>query len=169
MNRVLKNAGLNPSKHLDGPDDVVPVTYGVVGYGALYLDPVHAEKAARAVLNHTGVHLAAWRAGERELRLVSEEGEASILWRDGKPHTHYAYRVHEGDPLRLLETGDLMRSVGVMDDEGFATRDDWFEWTAFSDYPDSPTRLVESLNGAWVSNAASVISPSTRKSVFANC
>jgi len=157
MNRVLKKAGLKPSKHLEGPDDVVPVTYGVVGYGALYLDPANAEKAARAVLNHTGVHLAAWRAGERELRLVSDDGEASLLWRDGEPEAYYAYQVNEGDPLHLLETVSLMRLAGVVDEQGFASRDDWFEWTAFSDYPDSPTRLVESLNGAWVSNAATVI------------
>jgi hypothetical protein len=156
LKRVLKKAGLNPSKHLEGPDDVVPVTYGVVSYGVLYLDPAHAEKAARAVLSHTGVHLAAWRQGDREIRLVSNEGEASLFWREAKPHTYYAYRVHEGDPLHLLEAQALMRNAGLVDDEGFATRDDWFEWTAFSDYPDSPTRLVESLNGAWVSNAATV-------------
>jgi len=157
MKDLLKKAGLNPSKHLQNSDDVVPVTYGVVGYGALYLDPVHAEKAARAVLSHKGVHLAAWRVGDQELRLVSDDGEASVFWRDGKPDATYAYQVHEGDPLHLLETERLMRSAGVTDDEGFASRGDWFEWTAFSDYPDSPTRLVESLNGAWVSNAATVI------------
>lgn len=157
MNRLLKSVGLKPSKSLEGPDDVVPVTYGIVGYGAFYLDPVHAEKAARAVLDHPGVHLAAWRAGEREVRLVSDDGEASLLWREGKPHSYYAYRVSEGDPLHLLETESLMRSLGVADEQGFASRDDWFEWTAFSDYPDSPTRLVESLNGTWVSNAATVI------------
>jgi hypothetical protein len=157
MNRILKGAGLNPSKGLTGPDDVVPVTYGVVGYGALYLDPANAEKAARAVLKHRGVHLSAWRVDEREVRLVSKDGEASLFWRDGKPHKYYAYQVHEGDPLHLKETEALMRSLGVADEHGFATRDDWFEWTAFSDYPDSPTRLVESLNGAWVSNAATVM------------
>ncbi len=157
MKRLLKDAGLRPSKHLEGPDDVVGVTYGVVGYGVLYLDPVHAERAARAVLNHPGVHLAAWRQGGHELRLVSKDGEASLLWRDGRPHTYYAYEEHEGDPLHLIEIERLMRIAGVMDEHGFASRDDWFEWTAFSDYPDSPTRLVESLNGAWVSNAATVI------------
>jgi hypothetical protein len=157
LKRVLRNAGLNPTKRLEGPEDVVGVTYGVVGYGVLYLDPAHAEKAARAVLNHPGVHLAAWRSGDRELSLVSDDGEASLFWRDGGAHTDYAYRVREGDPLHLLEIQDLMRRLGVTDEDGFASRNDWFEWTAFSDYPDSPTRLVESLSGAWVSNAATVI------------
>jgi hypothetical protein len=157
MNGLLKKAGLNPSKHLERPDDVVPVTYGVVGYGALYLDPANAEKAARAVLNQVGVHLAAWRAGERELRLVADDGEASLFWRGSGSRTEYAYRVQEGDPLHLLETQTMMQRLGVADEDGFASRGDWFEWTAFSDYPDSPARLVESLNGAWVSNAATVI------------
>jgi hypothetical protein len=154
---LLRRAGLNPSKRLEGPADVVAVTYGVVGYGVLYLDPARAELAARAVLEHPGVHLAAWRAGDRELRLVSNEGDASLLWRESGARTDYAYRVHEGDPLRLVETESLMYDMGVIGADGFATRDDWFEWTAFSDFPDSPARLVESLNGAWVSNAATVI------------
>ncbi len=154
---VLKQAGLRPRKRLEGPDDVITVTYGVVGYGVLYLDPRRAEKAARAMLEHPGVHLSAWLTGPHELRMVSVEGEARNRWRDTPTTRLLAYDVAAGDPLGALDARGALERAGALDPDGFATREDWFEVTAFSRLPDAPARLVESLDGTWVSNAATVI------------
>jgi len=155
--RALRDAGLRPAKRLESPDQVVTVTYGMVGYGVLYVDPSSAERAARAMLHDRSVALAAWRVGDEELRTVGKSGEASIRWRDRPSRREFAYTTLRGDPLGMLEIQNRMRIAGVMDDEGFASRDDWFEWSAFAQYPDAVSRLVESLDGAWVSNSASVI------------
>jgi hypothetical protein len=155
--QALRDAGLRPAKRLESPDQVVTVTYGMVGYGVLYVDQSNAERAARAMLGDRSVALAAWRVGDDELRLVTKSGEASIRWRDRPSRRELAYTSLRGDPLSMLETQNWMRAAGVMDDEGFASRDDWFEWRAFAEYPDAVSRLVDSLDGAWVSNSASVI------------
>ena len=157
LEKALRQAGLRPSKRLEAPDQVVAVTYGLVGYGVLYVDPSNAERAARALVEDPSVTLAAWPAGESELRVVSKSGEASIRWRDLPSRRELAYTPLVGDPLSMAETLDRMQIAGVVDDDGFASRDDWFEWSAFARYPDSVARLVDSLDGVWVSNSASVI------------
>jgi hypothetical protein len=157
IDKILRRAGLRPAKRLDRPENVVAVTFGVVGYGALYCDESQAEVAARAMLEHHGVHLAAFREDPNRVRVVSAEGEAVVLRRESPSGELFAYRPVGGDPLDLLDELGLMEAVGVVDSQGFASRDAWFEWTAHSRYPDAATRLYDSLNGVWVSNAASVI------------
>jgi hypothetical protein len=157
IKRILREAGLRPAKQLEQPEDVVTVTYGVVGYGVLYLDRQFAERAARAILEHEGVQLAAWMTGDQEMRLVSADGEARINWRNGPPRRYLAYRAERGDPLLLLETQARMAEAGLIDADGYASRDDWFDWSAYGEFPDAPARLVDSLDGTFVSNAATVI------------
>ena len=157
VGRTLREAGLNPAKHLRASNDVIAATYGIVGYGALYLDPRHAETAARAILGHEGVVLAAWRPAEFAVEVATREGQARIEWRDDEHGRSLAYRPERGDPLGLVETVEWMRTAGALDGEGYASRSDWFEWTAFSAYPDALGRLVDALDGVWVTNAATVI------------
>lgn len=157
IEKTLKQAGLQLSKRLGSPNQVVTAAYGLVGYGVLYSDPNTAEKAARALAGDPSVALAAWPVNTTELRVVSRNGEASIRWQDLPSRRELSYTPLDGDPLSMVETCDRMLAAGVMDDQGFASRDDWFEWSAFAQYPDAVSRLVDSLDGAWVSNAASVI------------
>lgn len=154
---LLREAGLQPVRSLEGERDVVGVTYGVVGYGALYLDPKLAETAARAVLGHPGVHVAAWTSAEDEVRLVSRAGEARIRWRERLGQLELAYDVDRGEPFGYAAIRAGMRDQGLFDDEGFASAEDWFEWTALSEYPDALRRLVNSLTGTWVATPATVI------------
>ena len=155
--RTLRRAGLRPAGHLQRPGDVIAPTYGIVGYGALYLEPHHAETAARAILEHEGVFLAAWKRDEHVVTLVTRDGEGRIEWRDGPPGRFLAYRPVDGDPLGLGSTMARMRQAGVLDAQGYASRSDWFDWTALERYPDAVARLVDSLDGVWVGNAATVI------------
>lgn len=154
---ALRRAGLHPAKRLKRATDVVTVTYGIVGYGALYLDPRYAETAARAVLGHEGVFLAAWRPAGNTLQIATRNGQARIVWRDDARGRSLAYRPDQGDPLALSPTLERMRWAGVLDEQGYASRADWFDWTAFAAYPDAPGRLVDSLSGMWVTNSATVI------------
>lgn len=157
VGKLLRGAGLNPAKRLEGPDDVVAVTYGIVGYGVLFLDPSRAEVAARAMLGHPGVNLAAWVSDQHTLRVVGDEGEALVRWRHRSGRLELAHRATRGDPLRLADAERGMAAAGKFDPDGFASEADWFEATALGDYPAAPIRLVRSLDGSWVTNVATVI------------
>jgi len=155
--RLLREAGLDPSSSLRDPDDVVAVTYGVVGYCVLFVAPALAEKAALAVLGHEDVELVAWRSAAAEITVASHEAQAKIRWSDRSGERVYAYDRDTGDPLRLSEAANAMAGAGLFDERGFATRDAWFDHTALGDFPDAPARLVDSLSGTWVAHAADVI------------
>jgi len=157
VRRVLKDAGLRPADRLIQPEDVVLVTFGVCGYGALFLSFERAETAARAVLGHVGVELAAWISAEGELRVLGRNGEAIVRWRGSAPTRRLAYEPRGGDPLRLAAARAALGSAGRLDGEGFGSEDDWFEATASAEYPDALARLVDGLDGRFVQNAATVL------------
>jgi hypothetical protein len=155
---ALTDAGLRVSKQLEGPDDVVAPTYGAVGYGALFSRDENAEKIARAVAGHPRIDLAAWLAGEREVRVVSRGGVARIRWRgDADGGREFAYEMIDGDPLVLARTVARLGEDGSVDARGFISEETWLRSTAFAKYPDGPRRLVDSLTGTYVENAATVI------------
>ncbi|MGB6640276.1 MAG: hypothetical protein WBG67_05840 [Thermoanaerobaculia bacterium] len=157
LRETLQRAGLVHGKRLEGPNDVVTPTYGVVSYGALYLHPENAERAARAMAGHESVNLAAWISGGGEITLVSREGEAVVRWRQGAAGRELAYDTLDGDPLRLSGVVAEMARSGLTDRHGFALEEDWFEASALSDFPDGPRRVIDSLTGKYVSNSATVI------------
>jgi hypothetical protein len=157
LRRTLRDAGLRPAQRLGAPEDVVLVTYGVCGYGALYMSHDHAERAARACVAHEGIDLAAWIEGPERLRVVGRAGDAVVRWRVTGPERELAYETGSGDPLRQAGAVDALRAAGRADADGFATESAWFEATAALDYPHALARLVDALDGRWVENAATVL------------
>jgi len=148
IRRRLRKAGLNVVPHLDGPDDVVAPTFGLVSYGALFLQPDRAETAARAVVDHQSVEIAAWLSGESGITVIAADGEARIDIRTGPDERHFRYEALSGDPLRL---------AGLFNNSRFASESDWFRVSALSDFPDAPRRLADALTGPYVRNRATVI------------
>jgi hypothetical protein len=157
FHKLLRRAGLRVREELEGPDDVVAATFGMVSYGALFLQPANAATAARAVAQHPAVDLAAWRSGPTELGLVSRAGEARIAWREGTRQRHYAYSVQGQDPLRLDEVHRRMADGGLLDGEGFGSETDWFEHSGAEYFPDPLRRLVDAFTGRHVMNPATVL------------
>jgi hypothetical protein len=155
--RQLRRSGFRTVRHLDKPDDVVATTQGVVGYGALFLDTELARSAARTIVAHPAVELAAWRSGGRELRVLSDEGEAAVRWREGPTERWFAYGPESGDPLRLRAAIARMKEAGMIDNAGYASRRDWLTSTALAEFPDAPRRLVDGLTGTYVKNVATLI------------
>jgi len=96
--RRLRNAGLNVTNRLENEDDVVATTFGIVGYGALFLDSAHAERAARAVADHQAVAFAVWISNPGELTLVSLTGEARV--RDVSWPTRHCAATHSSSTRR---------------------------------------------------------------------
>ncbi len=153
----LRDAGLRVVRRLESDNDVVAPTFGLVGYGALYLEPDRAQVAARAVATHPAVSLAAWACAPREIRVTSEEGEARILWREVEGKREFAYENNVADPLCLSQSRARLELTGRTDPSGFAGDRDWFDATLEGPYPDALHRLVASLSGHHVVNRADVI------------
>ncbi len=158
VKKLLRREGFRVKKRLRRPDDVVAPTFGIVSYGALFLeDADRAERAARAVVRSPGVELAAWRTGPEEVRVVSADGAARIRWRDAGARRWLAYAPEHGDPLRYGEAVERLGGQGELDAAGFATREAWLRATVDADYPDGPGRLVTALSGHWIKSRATVL------------
>jgi len=157
LQKMLRRAGFRVTSHLKEPNDVVAPTFGVVNFGVLFLDPALAETAARTVVAHEGVEIAAWVSGAERLTVLSPEGEARIGWRDDEGGRRFSYEPVSGDPLLLAPIAEALEQRGLTDADGYAAERDWFESTVFHGYPDAPRRLVDSLTGTYVRNPATVI------------
>jgi hypothetical protein len=154
---AVKGAGLNLAKRLEEPGDVVLVTYGLVGYTVLYSDPANAETIATATRAVEGVALSAWRSGDGEVTVLTEDGRAVVRWRSTSDGRRFAYEPREGDPLALREILGSMTTDGLVGSDGYADEDDWFERTVLAEYPDGAIRLADALSGRWVETPATVI------------
>lgn len=153
----LRRAGLNVSTRLEGPNDVVAATFGLVSYGALFTRPEHAGTAALAAVGNEHVDLAAWIAAPGELNIIAAGGGAVVRWRDGARGRSFAYDAGPDDPLQLADALARMATAGLLDDDGFALEDEWLAATATETYPDAPRRLVNALTGPYVRNVATVL------------
>ncbi len=154
---LLREAGLQVVDRLVGRDDVIAATFGLVSYGALFLRPDRAEIAATAVAAHKGVDLAAWISGEREISVLSKQGKATIHWSGAPGNRRMAYRPGDADPLQLSAALERLDDETLLDDQGFASEDDWFTQSALEPFPDAARRLIDALTGSYVKNAATVM------------
>lgn len=155
--RLLEQAGLRIRRRLEEPRDVVVGTFGVTGHAALYLHQEQAETAARALVVHEGVDLAAWQAGPNELVILSGSGRALVCWDEQEEGLRLGYHAISGDPLELSEILDVFAARGRFDEQGLAAEVDWLAATAEALYPAPLARLVEGLAGSHVKNRATVL------------
>lgn len=157
IKRLLRDAGLKVVDKLEGPDDIVAATFGVVGYGALFTRSDRAEIAADALAGHPEVQHVAWRIGEREIGVRSGDDDARIFWKNGADGRRFRYSPLRGDPLGLEIAHIRLRALGEFDANGFAASDAWFRQTANDEIPDPLSRIVDALAGTYVRNEANVI------------
>jgi hypothetical protein len=152
---ALRRAGLRVVRRLRDPDDVVASTFGVVGYGALFVAPGLAEAAAQGIVGHEGVELAAWSPEPFAVDVVSRDGRARVRWREEGARRRFAYECAGVDPLRLDEVRRAM--TARLDADGFAGDRDWLAATADGYYPDALQRLADAFAGDRVRSRAPVL------------
>jgi hypothetical protein len=154
---ALRRAGLRVVHRLHGSSDVVAPTFGVVGYGALFVGPELAETAARGIVEHAGVELAAWSVGPDTVDVVSRDGRARIRWRVNGQRRFFSYEVGGVDPLKLDGVRQGLARKACFGTDGFADDRDWLTATADGDYPDALNRLADALAGDRVRSRAPVL------------
>ncbi|HXV75900.1 MAG TPA: alkaline phosphatase family protein [Candidatus Polarisedimenticolaceae bacterium] len=158
LRKSLERAGLAVTKHIDQPGTVVAPTFGIVGYGALFMHRSDAATAGRAIVGNATVDLAAWLDEPSRMVVLSDAGAATVRWvEDGRGGLRMSYRMETGDPLEQAAALERLSRRGLLDAAGYATESAWFDETVASEYPDAMRRLIHSLVGTWVENYATVV------------
>jgi hypothetical protein len=155
---LLREEGFRVVERLERPNDVAAPTFGLVNFGALFLrEHDRAGAAALAVARHDAVELAAYSPEPGVIDVVSPVGSARITWRGTPGAESYAYEDHGGDALQLAEAHARLAAGGLLDDDGYASGDDWLRESAFGYFPDPLRRLVTALTGDRVQSRADVL------------
>lgn len=159
LRKSLRKADFEVVKSLgEEKGQVVAPTFGIVGYGALFMHQEDADAAGRAMVDNPRVDLAAWLSHPKEMIVVSEGGMAVVHWRQALDEGwKLSYVPVDGDPLEYVTVVQRLQATGRLDRDGFAHEDDWFQETVSSEYPDGLRRLIHSLTGTFVDNYATVI------------
>jgi hypothetical protein len=154
---ALRRAGLKVVRRLRGAADVVAPTFGVVGYGALFVNPGLARNAAEGIARHPGVEMAAWSDGPGTIDVVSAAGRGRVRWRAHGERRRFSYEWAGDDLLRLEPARRRLAGDGRLGADGSADDRDWLRETADADYPDALRRLADAFFGDAVESRAPVL------------
>ena len=136
--KVLKQCGFRRNDTLEDPRDVAYSLAGIIGSVAVSTRAESVAPVARCLAGADGVELVAVDRGERVGVLAGNGGEAELWLVPGTPE-RYAYRRVSGDPLGLLQDGEVERSFDA-DAQFRASLDD--------KYPDALRRLWRAFHGS---------------------
>ncbi|MGH9841310.1 MAG: hypothetical protein ACREEM_21360 [Blastocatellia bacterium] len=151
LNDALEAAGFVTEKSVVSERSVVLPKHGLVGSSMLFTMPENRARVAEAAAAATGVDFAACQSNDDTIELISRRGRARVS-RSGET---YRYEDRGGDPLRLNAIVEAMKSRGAMEN-GFASREDWWQATRAHAYADPLRRLFDGF-GKYVRNRADVI------------
>ncbi|MGE0885685.1 MAG: alkaline phosphatase family protein [Blastocatellales bacterium] len=152
LNAALKRAGFVTEKSIVNESSVVLPKHGLVGSSTLFTQAGNRARVAETCAATEGVDFAIYPTGESSFELVSRRGRARILQSgDG-----FKYESAGGDPLMLSAIISGMKAGGAIDENGFASADDWFQATRDHFYVDPLRRLADGFN-RHVQNRADVI------------
>jgi hypothetical protein len=143
LEAALEAAGYRLGSRLEGPRSVVIPAFGLVSFAALYAHEADRPGIAQVLADQTGVDFAAYQEGDT-IYVQAADGVAELTWRPGGQS--FRYEARGADPLRLQPAIDALRQNGKVDADDYITRQDWFEATAQTEYPDAPYRIWKGLN-----------------------
>jgi hypothetical protein len=152
LNDAINGAGFKTEKSLTQPNSVVLPKHGLVGASTLFTHPENRARLAEVCAKTKGVDFAVYQSGEDVIELIGARGRARVS-RDGD---RFKYEDAEGDPLGLAPIIVELKSRGVIDADGFASREDWWRATMGHRYVDPLRRLFDGF-GKYVKNSADVI------------
>ncbi len=152
LNEAINAAGFKTEKSLKPANSVVLPKHGLVGSSVLFTQPENRARLAEVCATVKGVDFAVYPANENAIELISKRGRARLL-RDGEK---YKYEDTGGDPLGLRPIIGQLKSRGAIDENGFASREEWWQATRSHAYVDPLRRLFDGFS-KYVRNRADVI------------
>ncbi|MBO0726668.1 MAG: hypothetical protein J2P52_13780, partial [Blastocatellia bacterium] len=152
LNDAINSAGFRTEKSLRDASSVVLPKYGLVGVSTLYTHPENRARLAEVCAKTKGVDFAVYQSGEDVIELIGVRGRARVS-RDGD---RFKYEDLGGDPLGLVSIVAELKAREVIDENGFASREDWWRVTMRHRYVDPLRRLFDGFS-KYVRNRADVI------------
>jgi len=152
LNDALKGAGFVTEKSVKNERSVVLPKHGLVGSSMLFTQAGSRARVAEVGAATEGVDFAVYSSGENTIEMVSRRGRAR-LERDGE---RFKYETVSGDPLALNSMTEAMKARSLIDENGFASADAWWQATREHRYVD-PLRRVFDGFGKHIKNRADVI------------
>jgi Type I phosphodiesterase / nucleotide pyrophosphatase len=152
LNDAIDQAGFVTEKSVKSASSVVLPKYGLVGSSMLFTASENRPRLAEVCAGVEGVDFAVYQSSTDVIELFSKRARARVV-RDGEK---YRYEDLGGDPLELNDITGVMKTCGVMDSQGFASREDWWRSTLSHRYVDPLRRLYDGFE-KHVRNRADVI------------
>jgi hypothetical protein len=156
----LRRNGYSVSNNLRAGDrrGVSVPAFGLCSYAALYcVDEEAAAEVADSLVNLEGVDFSLHREGEQAIMVKGTRGAARIHRRVGEEATAYRYEQITGDPLELASVINQLREDRLLDQNGYASDQAWYEQTTSHIYPDAVANLFLSLHAPRVGHTADVL------------
>jgi len=137
---------------------VVVPAFGLIGYAALFCaSEDDATALADAVVSLEGVDFAIHRDGDAAMMIKGARGAARVSKAENRCGALYRYEQIEGDPLQLGTIARALKESGAVNQQGFASDQEWFVHTGDHDYPDALANLYAALYTTRVTNTADVL------------
>lgn len=157
----LVRYGYSVTSYLDkrARHSVAIPAFGLCGYAALYCGSEEDAPALSDVLvSLEGVDFALHREGSEPAVVVKgARGAARIGRRNDERGAVYRYEQLTGDPLGLATIVRSLAEENLLDQNGYAPDEVWYERTAAHIYPDALANLFESLHAPRVGHTADVL------------
>jgi Type I phosphodiesterase / nucleotide pyrophosphatase len=149
----LSQHGFRVESAIKDEKSVVVPGFGLVGAMAIYSQAQNTERLAELLPQMEGVDFATY-VDRGAVRVVSATGSASIVAVEGGKRLKY--QALQADPLALKPILETMSQRRMLDAEGYATSDAWFDLTAEHEYADAVNALYLGVTNH-VSNRANVL------------
>jgi hypothetical protein len=156
----LRRSGFEIRDHLRGAgrQSIAAPAFGLCGYAALYCaDEEAASTVSDALVPLEGLDFAIHRDGPKAIMVKGGRGTARVHRKEDEGQTLYRYEQVTGDPLLLAPFVSSLDDEGLLDQDGYASDNIWFDRTAGHVYPDALANLYESLHMPRVHHTADVL------------
>ena len=132
--------------------------FGLCGYAAIYCgDEDAVADVANSLVELEGVDFSIHKDGAEAIAISGANGVARVERKQINGATSYRYLTSDSDPLQLQPILETLNQSGKLDEEGFASDQDWLENTANHIYPDPLANLYTSLHTQRVRHTADVL------------
>ena len=127
--------------------------FGLVGAMPVYSQSQNTKRLSQILADSEAVDFVAY-LDDGKVRLLSSKGEA-LISASGEGN-RLRYEALKGDPLDLKPIVEQMTQRGVIESDGYASRENWFSYTAEHEYADAVNALYSGVTNH-VTNRASLI------------
>src|SRR2546421_2812723 len=156
----LRHCGYEITDRLNGTKGrraVAIPAFGLIGYAALFCDEENTRELAEDLTELEGVDFSIYRDGASAIIVKGAKGSARIHRREENGRISYRYEQMTNDPLQLAAIVRGLSDEGLLDMDGYASAESWFDRTANHIYPDALANLYNALHTERVHHTADLL------------